>query len=82
MNMKFDAGLRGLLGALPRAQLLHQHPHLQPAQLQVPGGGRQGSWDAAKDEMPQQPNAVELMIGTDNKDTMRRPSFVITEESV
>ena len=61
MNMKINAGLCGLLGALPRAQLLHQHPHLQPAQLQVPGGGRQGSGDAEKDEMLQQPNTVELL---------------------
>ena len=79
MNLKMDAGLRGVLGALPRAQLFHQHPHLQPAQLQVPGGGRQGSGDAEKDEMLQQPpDAVEWMIGRDNRDTMQRPSFVIT----
>ena len=76
---EFDAGLRGLLGALPRAQLLHQHPHLQPAQLKVPGGGRQGSGDTKKDEMLQKrPNTVEWIIGRDNKDTMQRLSFVIT----
>ena len=79
---EFDAGLRGLLGALPRAQLLHQHPHLQPAQLQVPGGGRQGSGDTKKHEMLQKrPNTVEWMIGRDNRDTMQRPSFVITGSS-